>query len=312
MKGSRVVLSIGIFLCAFISASFIQEGLGMAKPTPPTPASVVISPVAVTVSVVAGKSVDFTATVKDANGKKIKGATVTWSLSSTVTGVSIGAATGVLTVGSNATPDTYTDLVEATVTSAPSVSDTATVNVINAAFSGGVFVGTVSGDSTGTLAILATASTFKGLEIDTTDDTFREFPGKIDIYGNVSAVITGKSGGATVITGSVTDNGISGTWTNVDKSTPRSGTWSLTPSTGPAPQTGTWSAKGNDPSSGSLALVFHDGGTLSGVIEGKNKNTLESESFSGTWATGTNGVSFTTNATLGSSVTGGAGNPHIE
>ena len=226
MKAFRVTMPVIIFLFAFMCVNFIQEAPVLAKAVTPVPDNIVISPLSATV--VVGKKVNFTATVYASNGKKISGVKLDWSLTSDV-GCSISQS-GVLNA-SGATPGTYSSLVKVAVDANSAISAEAQVNIIAKPFTGGVFIGTqectdgCEGAVPGELAIHATATSFKALELDGDGSSLQQFSGTIDKNGNVSATVNSNHGPVHII-GSVTFSGgiatgLSGTWSQSD----RLGTW---------------------------------------------------------------------------------------
>lgn len=292
--------------------SFVQEAQVMAIVVPPVPAQVVSSPKSAVV--VAGKKVQFTATVYDSGNHKIKGVKLDWSLTSTVAGCAINQ-NGVLTVAKSTTPETYSDLVQVAVQTNPAILAQATVSILAEPFSGGVFIGTHectaecnNGSNPGAFVIHAAGTTFNGLAFSDDDSSFQKFSGTIGKNGNVSAAFEGGGGHEIFITGSITftggiATGISGTWTQPSK--PQSGTWTTDAATvpGAGPKIGTWSVPKQTPPSGSVAVIFNDDYTLSGIAMHKDNGKAEGSGFSGTWTS--DDISFTFSG--GGSVTGGTG-----
>jgi len=193
---------------------------------------------------------DFTATVYDQSNKKMSGVKLTWSLTSAVAGCSI-SSTGKFTTTAETTPlGTYTNLVQAQVTGADILGQ-ATVSVLAMPFTGGVFIGTCQctsncdiGEDRSPLAIVATATTFKALTIDTVDGTAAQFSGTIK-DANVAATFTSPDGGQISISGSITfgatgiASGGTASWSQVGGS--ESGTVTLSAVSahpGPAPKLG--------------------------------------------------------------------------
>jgi hypothetical protein len=99
--------------------------------------------------------------------------------------------------------------------------------------------------------------------------------------------------------------GISGTWTSpANKS---SGIWTMDAanSVGAGPKTGTWSIPQKTPPTRGLAVIIHDGGSLSCVATHKKNGQLTGGEFSGNWNPTSDQVTFTISD--GGDVTGGNG-----
>lgn len=304
MKGTRLAVLVGIMICAFALGGFVQSA-GAA--TQQTPAKVVVTPK--NPSVVIGKTENFTATVYDKKGSKIKTTVpLTWSLSQ---GAQAGGCSidqnGVVTVASTASPETFKKGVIAAVTATPTVSGAATFTVVDAPFKGGVFVGTeecTAGSCNGEfsdLAITAGAATFEGLSISATQVDYSQFSGVISKKGKVSGVFSGGKGSTVTVTGNLeytsgAVSGMKGTWTSSKKG--NSGTWSVSLVTGAASggKVGSWTipaVSGASALTGRIAAIFKDNGTISAVaVEKTNGQLTNNELISGTWNSSTDAVTF--------------------
>jgi hypothetical protein len=314
-----------VVLCAFACVSFVHEALTMAETH--TPTKVVIHPASATV--VSGRDASFTATVYDQNNRKMSGVGLTWSLTTPVSGCTI-TQNGIFKTTAGTTPlGPNSNLVQATVADDTSVFGQASVSVLQMPFTGGVFIGTrecTSGSSCpgGTtdqspLAMVAAATTFTVLTIDSSDNSAQQFSGTItDKDGDVgiSARFTTPDGHKTTITGQIAFDAtgeatrINGTYTSVVTADPaknNSGTFTLSAVSAPGagPKIGSWSIPKNEPPTGALYVIFDENGDFVATSASNKGGTLKYLPFSGIWAAGvTDGVTFTMS---GKNATGGSG-----